>query len=155
MTTAHSIQATSDRVVPPPVDVGHACEHLLTVVDRDEPRLALTDVAAWMLVAMIGDAAERPPLEREQLVSWSNDMVAGLVGDQSGPAAERAADVYRGLHQFIDGVLERRRRDTSRDGSNASGCSELERCHLVRNSPIDIDEVLPRLVAQADGAIRV
>ncbi len=147
--------STLDRETIPPPAVRHACTHLLSVVDRDEPARFVTDTAAWLLIVMIGDAAWCAPALREQLVGWSDAMVAGLVGDQIGPAAEQGAAAYRGLYDHIDGALERRRHDATGLPLDAPGCTDLDPCDLVGHSPIDIDDLLPMLLAGADPVARV
>src|SRR5271166_2205779 len=69
----------------------------------------VTDLAAWLPLVMIGDALGFAEADHPTLLQWSDDMLANL--GQSDPAGvERSMAAAAGYHQYMDGVIEDRRR---------------------------------------------
>ncbi|HVU71357.1 MAG TPA: cytochrome P450 [Mycobacteriales bacterium] len=93
------------------------CDDIIDdVCERGECEF-VSEVAAALPMAMIGDALGFPLEERATLLKWSDDMLTGLNGllDAEGEVVLRAAEAYAAFREYIIGAIEERRREPTDD----------------------------------------
>ena len=108
---------TPRRLADSEARITEICEELIDqVVARGTGECdAVTDLAAWLPMHVIGDMLGFPRDERPTLLKWSDDMLRGLIGSGSydaGSDDERlanAATAYEGFRQFATKAIEERR----------------------------------------------
>jgi cholest-4-en-3-one 26-monooxygenase len=88
--------------------VRKACGDIIdSVAERGECDF-VTDAAAWLPMIMIGDALGVAPEDRSSLLSWSDEMLKGLVGSD-GPALEAASNAFVAFSEYAHGAIADRR----------------------------------------------
>lgn len=85
------------------------CEQLIDQVAAKGECDAVTDLAAWLPMHVIGDMLDFPRAERATLLRWSDDMLRGLVGSSDDERLARAGIAYEGFRNFATQAIEERR----------------------------------------------
>lgn len=104
--TPRRLAASQDRIT-------EICEQLVDQVAAKGECDAVTDLAAWLPMHVIGDMLGFPRDDRGTLLQWSDDMLRGLIGASYGSGGDerlvRAANAYEGFRNFATQAIEERR----------------------------------------------
>ena len=93
------------------------CDDILDAVCERGECDFVSEVAAALPMAMIGDALGFPVAERATLLRWSDDMLTGLNGlmHLEGDVVQRASEAYLGFREFVTGAIAERRAQPTDD----------------------------------------
>lgn len=132
---------TPRRLAESEARITEICERLIDQVEAKGECDAVTDLAAWLPMHVIGDMLDFPRGERGTLLKWSDDMLRGLVGtgaygDTSDERLVNAATAYEGFRAFATKAIEERRVNPGSDLVSLliDGASEL--------TPAETDNVI-------------
>ena len=89
--------------------IAEICEQLVDQVAAQGECDAVTDLASWLPMHVIGDMLGFPRDERGTLLQWSDDMLRALVGRGDGELLVAAATAYEGFRGFATRAIEERR----------------------------------------------
>jgi cytochrome P450 family 142 subfamily A polypeptide 1 len=104
---------TPKRVKESETAVRRACDEIIDAVCEKGECDFVNDIAAWLPMIMIGDALGVAPVDRAQLLEWSDGMMKGLVGTEDG--IERATEAFVGYQDFAAEAIAARRADPTGD----------------------------------------
>jgi cytochrome P450 family 142 subfamily A polypeptide 1 len=85
------------------------CDRLIDRVIGNGECDAVSDLAAWLPMHVIGDMLGFPEPDRGTLLQWSDDMLCALVGSDDADRMEPAAAAYEGFRAFAMQAIEERR----------------------------------------------
>jgi len=85
------------------------CHQLIDDVCERGEIDAVTDLAQWLPMHVIGDMLGFPHERRAELLEWSDDMVRTLTGAQDPELVQRAGAAFMGFREFVVGAIETRR----------------------------------------------
>jgi cytochrome P450 family 142 subfamily A polypeptide 1 len=104
---------TPGRVRASEAHLGRLCDELIDrVCERGECDL-VADLAAPLPMIVIGDMLGVPPEDRDDLLRWSDDMLASLSGDPEG--LEAAAVAFGEYEEYARRMIAARREQPSDD----------------------------------------
>jgi cholest-4-en-3-one 26-monooxygenase len=83
------------------------------VAGREECDLVV-DVAGWLPLIVIGDALGVEPPDREQLLTWSDDLL-GMLGSNNADVLDRAMAAWTGYHEYASRVIAARKENPADD----------------------------------------
>lgn len=72
-------------------------------------------VAARLPLIVIGDALGFAPEDRDQLLTWSDDLLRGLTGGDDEQALTKAMEAFEGYTAYTSDVIAQRRENPSND----------------------------------------
>ncbi len=90
--------------------ISEICHRLIDDVFARGECDAVTELASWLPMHVIGDMLGFPMEHREILLRWSDDMVRILIGRPDPELAERATSAYQGFREFVTEAIAERRR---------------------------------------------
>jgi cytochrome P450 family 142 subfamily A polypeptide 1 len=100
---------TPRRLTDSVARINELCAQIIDdVVARGECD-AVTDLAAWLPMHVIGDMLGFPESDRASLLRWSDDMLRALVGTDDPEAVLGAAAAYGGFREFCIEAIEKRK----------------------------------------------
>lgn len=89
--------------------ISEICHRLIDDVAERGECDAVTELASWLPMHVIGDMLGFPMADRELLLRWSDDMVRILIGKPDPVLADRATAAYQGFRSFVTAAIEERR----------------------------------------------
>lgn len=104
---------TPRRLADSEARITQICEQLIDGVEGKDECDAVADLAAWLPMHVIGDMLGFPRDDRGTLLTWSDDMVRGLIGtgsygDTGDERLVRAGEAYEGFRNFATQAIEER-----------------------------------------------
>lgn len=100
---------TPRRLAASAAQINAICDRLVDAVCERGECDAVTDLAAWLPMHVIGDMLGFPDSERGVLLKWSDDMLCALVGSPDPARLLPAAEAYQGFRTFASQAIEDRR----------------------------------------------
>lgn len=106
------------------------CDDILDQVCESGECDFVWSVAARLPLIVIGDALGFAAADRDQLLTWSDDLLRGLTGGDDEQALTRAMEAFEGYTAYTSGVIAQRRENPSDDLIGTLVHAEVDGDHL-------------------------
>ncbi len=127
--TPRSVRASEDAI-------RRACTEIIDAVAARGECDFVRDIAAPLPMIMIGDALGVAPEDRQQLLTWSDDLLTGLTGLEDPALMEKTVAAFAGFTEYMGQVIPDRRANPTDDLISTLVHAEVDGDHLDESSLI-------------------
>lgn len=106
--------------------IGPVIDQLIDAVCERGECDFVTDLAAPLPMAVIGDMLGVRPTDRDMFLVWSDDLVKALGSNATQEQLQASMDAYMGFREFMTHTIEERRREPTDDLTSVLVHAEID-----------------------------